>query len=147
MYQINMYLETSIRGVRATTGWYGYILEYIMRNGEPYLHEEYGREIDITPHQLALISFLEALEQVNKDSEITVFSDSAYLRSGYTRYLQDWKTNGWKTAKGDEVKNKVLWQQISKKTVRHVIRFEPAWPHKYKTQMVSKLMERKSKDV
>lgn len=147
MYQINVYLETSIRGVRATTGWYGYILEYIMRNGEPYLHEEYGREVDITPNQLALISFLEALEQVNKDSEITIYSDSAYLRSGYTRYLQDWKTNGWKTAKGTEVKNKVLWQQIARKTVRHVIRFEPMWKHKYKDQMVSELMKRRNKDV
>lgn len=93
------------------------------------------------------MAFLEALDRVNKDSEITVYSDSAYLRSGYTRYLQDWKTNGWKTAKGDEVKNKVLWQQISKKTVRHVIRFEPMWKHKYKDQMVSKLIERRNKDV
>ena len=147
MYQINMYLETSIRGVRATTGWYGYILEYIDKLGNPHIIEDYDREIDITPNQLGLMAFLEALDRVNKDSEITVYSDSAYLRSGYTRYLQDWKTNGWKTAKGDEVKNKVLWQQIARKTVRHVIRFEPAWPHKYKAQMVSKLMERKSKDV
>ena len=130
MYQINMYLETSIRGVRATTGWYGYILEYIDKFGNPHIIEDYDREIDITPHQLGLMAFLEALDRVNKDSEITVYSDSAYLRSGYTRYLQDWKTNGWKTAKGTEVKNKVLWQQIARKTVRHVIRFEPAWPHK-----------------
>ena len=127
MYQINMYLETSIRGVRATTGWYGYILEYIDKMGNPHIIEDYGREIDITPNQLGMISFLEALDRVNKDIEITVYSDSAYLRSCYTRYLQDWKTNGW--------------------TVRHVIRFEPAWPHKYKAQMVAHIMERKSKDV
>ena len=91
MYQINMYLETSIRGVRATTGWYGYILEYIDKLGNPHIIEDYDREIDITPNQLGLMVFLEALDRVNKDSEITVYSDSAYLRSGYTRYLQDWK--------------------------------------------------------
>lgn len=147
MYQINMYLENSVMGVRAATGWYGYILEYIDYHGEPHLIEDYGREIDITPNQLALIGLLEALERINKDSEITVYSDSAYLRSGYTRYLQGWKENGWKTAKGEDVKNKVLWQQVAKKTVRHVMRFEPAWKHKYKDRMVSKLMERKSKDV
>ena len=76
MYQINMYLETSIRGVRATTGWYGYILEYIDKLGNPHIIEDYDREIDITPNQLGLMAFLEALDRVNKDSEITVYSDS-----------------------------------------------------------------------
>ena len=144
MYQINMYLETSIRGVRATTGWYGYILEYIDKLGNPHIIEDYDREIDITPNQLGMMAFLEALDRVNKDSEITVYSDSAYLRSGYTRYLQSWKENGWKTAKGEEVKNKVLWQQVSKKTVRHVIRFEPQYHHQYKNQMVMEIEKRKA---
>lgn len=143
MYRINMYLETSIRGVRRATGWYGYVLEYIDSRGEPHTIEDYGREEDVTPNQLALMGFLTALARVNKDSEITVYTDSLYLRGSYTRDLQSWKENGWKTSKGDEVKNKLLWQQVSKKTVRHVIRFDPAHQHSYKNYLVSELMKKR----
>ena len=148
MYQINMYLASSIRGVRRTTGCYGYILEYIDSRGEAHIVEEYAQEADVTPNQLVLMSFLAALNRVAKDSEITVYTDSLYLRGSYTRDLQTWKEHDWKTSKGEEVKNRIFWQQVSKKTVRHVVRFDPAHHHKYKNHMTAELMRKKEeKDV
>lgn len=55
MYQINMYLASSIRGVRRATGCYGYILEYIDSRGEAHIVEEYAKEADVTPNQLVLM--------------------------------------------------------------------------------------------
>ena len=56
---------------------------------------------------------IEGLEAVKKNSKVVVFSDSAYVVNAF---LQDWITNwqmrGWRTAGGDEVSNKELWQRL-----------------------------------
>ncbi len=35
-----------------------------------------------------------------------------YLRDGITRYIHNWKRNGWKTADKKPVKNVDLWQRL-----------------------------------
>lgn len=145
MYQINMYLETSIKGIKKTIGWYGYLLEWMDRNQEPHTISDFRYENGVTPNMLSLIAFCAALNRITKDSEITVFTDHLYLREGYARYLPVWKENGWKTAHGDSIKNMSLWQQIAEKTRNHQITFNPEYHHSYKNWMVSELARRKNK--
>lgn len=145
MYQINMYLETSIKGIKKTIGWYGYVVEWFNSRAEARTREDFKCEVGVTPNMLSLIAFLAALDRIVPDSEITVYTDNLYLREGYTQYLQVWKTNGWKTAHGDAIKNMALWQEIAEKTARHAIRFEKECHHSYKNWMVSQIQERKMK--
>ena len=145
MYQINMYIETSIRGVKKTIGWYGYLLEWLDRAGTPHTVFHFQYEIGVTPNMLFLSAFCAALDRLTKDSEITVFTDSLYLREGYTRYLPVWKENGWKTAHGDAIKNIKFWQQIAEKTKRHTIIYNPDSRHGYKNWMLREIQERKEK--
>ena len=144
MYQINMYLETRIQGIRKTVGWYGYILEWIDHNGEPHTVDGYKYEVGVTPNMLILLAVIAALERINRDSEITIYTDSLYFRESYERFLQSWKKNGWRTTKGEQIKNLNLWKQVSARTVRHVIRFEPQYHHRYKNQMVMEIEKRKA---
>ncbi len=44
--------------------------------------------------------------------EITVVSDSEYLVKGMTRWLRGWLRTGWKTSKGEPVKNRALWEEL-----------------------------------
>ena len=145
MYQINMYLETSIKGIKKTIGWYGYVVEWINEKGEARTREDFQCEVGVTPNMLALITFLAALDRIVPDSEITVYTDNLYLREGYTRHLETWKGNGWKTAHGEPVKNLNLWQQVAEKTSRHAVRFETEYHHSYKNWMVAQIQERKMK--
>ncbi|MDE7325505.1 MAG: hypothetical protein K2N63_04355 [Lachnospiraceae bacterium] len=147
MYKINLYLETSIRGIRKSVGWYGYLLEWIDSKGQFRTLHGFKCEMAVTPNMLVLMAFCAALNRMNKDSEITVFTDSLYLRECYTQYLQAWKENGWKTAKGEPVKNLILWQQADKLTSRHAVRFSMEYHHSYKNWMVSEIVKRRDGNV
>lgn len=142
MYQINMYLETSIRGIKKSLGWYGYLLEYIDGKGELHTLHDFRHEIGVTPNMLTLIAFCAALNRIGKDSEITVFSECSYLRENYSKWLQVWKENNWRTSRGEAVKNLKLWQQVDELTARHVVRFAREYHHGYKNWMVNELVKR-----
>ena len=45
-------------------------------------------------------------------TEITVVSDSEYLVKGMSGWVKGWLRNGWKTASGTPVKNRVLWEEL-----------------------------------
>ena len=144
MYRINLYIETSIRGVKSTVGWYGYLLEWIDSRGNPHTISDFGYELGVTPNQLVLKTFCRALDRLGKDAELTVFTDSLYLRNCYTQHLQNWKENNWKTAKGEKVKNLSLWQQVNEKTRRHVVAFNADHQHPHKNWMIAEIQRRKT---
>jgi ribonuclease HI len=56
--------------------------------------------------------------------EVTVNSDSEYLVKGMTRWLAGWQAKGWKTADGEPVKNRDLWEQLSALSQRGQIRWQ-----------------------
>jgi len=39
-------------------------------------------------------------------------ADSNYVKNGITKWIINWKKNGWMTSTGTPVKNKELWIQI-----------------------------------
>lgn len=41
-----------------------------------------------------------------------VVTDSSYVKQGITAWIGKWMRNGWKTASGEPVKNKELWEQL-----------------------------------
>lgn len=49
--------------------------------------------------------------QINQQADIRVHTDSGYIRSNW--YLvKMWRSNGWKGAKGQQIRNVSLWQII-----------------------------------
>jgi ribonuclease HI len=65
----------------------------------------------------AVISSLEDLDNVLKAAggnpkNITVFTDSEYVKSGITKWMLNWKANGWRTAAKKPVKNQDLWTRL-----------------------------------
>ena len=44
-----------------------------------------------------------------KYMSVCVFTDSNYVRTGLLEWSKNWERNGWKTSKGEPVKNKELW--------------------------------------
>ncbi len=49
----------------------------------------------------------------NNINNIEVYTDSNYVKSGITDWINKWYLNGWKTATGQPVKNKNLWIKLS----------------------------------
>ncbi len=66
---------------------------------------------ELTAIDLALNILVET-EDIENDT-FTIYSDSDYSLKCVTVWIHNWMKNGWKTAKGQPVKNKELLQRIN----------------------------------
>ncbi|KEO52212.1 ribonuclease HI [Thioclava indica] len=80
-----------------------------------------GGEPDTTNNRMELLAAINALEALTRDSEITITTDSAYVKNGVTGWIHGWKRNGWKTANKKPVKNVDLWQRLDAAQARHQV--------------------------
>lgn len=76
-----------------------------------------GRYLDTaapTNNKAELKAIERALEITSNDrsSKLNIYSDSGYAIKSVTDYSKNWKNNGWKTANGQDVKNKEQIQRI-----------------------------------
>lgn len=74
-----------------------------------------------TNNQMELTAAIEALEALTRPCEVTLYTDSEYLKKGITNWMKAWKRNGWQTASKNPVKNQDLWQRLDAATQRHKI--------------------------
>jgi ribonuclease HI len=78
-----------------------------------------GNEIETTNNRMELKAVIEAfrniLEKAKVTNEFEIFSDSAYVVNAINNHwIEVWQKNNWKTTKGDDVKNRDLWEEFSK---------------------------------
>ena len=71
-----------------------------------------GSEENTTNNRMELSAAIMALEEVNTNSEITIYTDSTYVKNGITEWVLKWKENGWKNSNREPVKNKDLWEKL-----------------------------------
>ena len=71
-----------------------------------------GGERDTTNNRMELTAVIEALASLKRTCDVTVHTDSEYVRKGITEWIHGWKTRGWKTADKKPVKNADLWQRL-----------------------------------
>jgi len=72
-----------------------------------------------TNNAMELTAALKCLEHT-QGQELTLYTDSCYVKNGITKWILNWKKNGWKTAAGQPVKNRELWIQIDDLSGPHV---------------------------
>ena len=80
-----------------------------------------GGEAATTNNRMELLAAISALETLARPSEITIVTDSAYVKNGVTGWIFGWKRNGWKTADRKPVKNVDLWQRLDAAQARHQV--------------------------
>lgn len=80
-----------------------------------------GGEADTTNNRMELMAAICALEALSRATEITVTTDSAYVKNGVSAWIHGWKRNGWRTADKKPVKNVDLWQRLDAAAARHQV--------------------------
>jgi ribonuclease HI len=73
-----------------------------------------GKEQSTTNNRMELMAPIMGLRKIKNNSEITIFTDSTYLKNGITLWIKNWEKNGWKSANKNPIKNKDLWVKLSK---------------------------------
>ena len=83
----------------------------------------FGNEKNTTNNQMELLAPIKAIQKFKKKSEISIFTDSTYVRDGITIWIKQWEQNGWKTASKKPVKNKELWKKLKNLSSKHSIKW------------------------
>jgi len=104
--RVDIYTDGAYSGNPGPGGWCA-----ILRAGE-HEKELLGSANPTTNNRMELMGAIAAIEALKRPSEVHLHTDSMYLRDGITKYIHNWKRNGWKTADKKPVKNIDLWQRL-----------------------------------
>ncbi|MFQ8431115.1 ribonuclease HI [Amaricoccus sp. W119] len=123
MAELLAYTDGACSGNPGPGGW-GVLL--IARDGDRVVktRELNGGEPMTTNNRMELMAAIAALEALSRPSELTLVTDSNYLRDGVTKWIHGWRKNGWRTADRKPVKNEDLWRRLEAATDSHRIRWE-----------------------
>ncbi len=114
------YTDGACSGNPGPGGW-GVLM--VARDGGQVIKERElcGGESMTTNNRMELQAAISALEALTKQTELTIITDSAYVKNGVTEWIHSWKRNGWRTAGRDPVKNVDLWQRLDAAQARHKV--------------------------
>jgi len=77
-----------------------------------------------TNNKMEMNAAIRALETLEQPTVVTVTTDSRYVVDGITKWIFNWKKNGWKSADKKPVKNQDLWLRLDELNRRHKITWE-----------------------
>ena len=80
-----------------------------------------GKEAATTNNRMELLAPIMAIKRIKEKSEITVYTDSTYLKNGITDWIKKWEKNGWKSSSNQPIKNKDLWLELNKLCLEHKV--------------------------
>ena len=117
MKHVEIFTDGACRGNPGPGGW-GALLRY-----GKVERELYGGEPDTTNNRMELQAAIEALKALSRRCQVTLTTDSVYVKNGITTWLEGWKKKGWKTAGRKPVKNVDLWQELDEQNQRHEVQW------------------------
>ena len=80
-----------------------------------------GKEPITTNNRMELLAPIMAIKRIKEKSEITVYTDSTYLKNGITDWIKKWEKNGWKSSSNQPIKNKDLWLELNNLCLKHKV--------------------------
>ena len=110
-----IFTDGSARGNPGLGGWGVIVLS------DDSVTELGGGEDHTTNNRMELTAVISALETLPNEREMTIYTDSAYVVSGITRWVIGWKKNKWKTSQKEDVLNRDLWEKLVKVTSHKII--------------------------
>ena len=116
MRQIKIYTDGSCNPNPGIGGW-GYVM---LEDGKDPV-EVFGGDRETTNNKMELMAAVMALKALESRTQVTIYTDSQYVRKGITNWIKGWKRNGWKTSTRQPVKNQDLWQMLDESCGNHLI--------------------------
>jgi ribonuclease HI len=110
---VEIYTDGACKGNPGPGGWGAWL-----RAGA-HERELWGGEARTTNNRMELTAVIEALSALKRRSQVTLHTDSAYVKNGITTWIRAWKARGWTTADRKPVKNQDLWQRLDALCAQH----------------------------
>lgn len=124
MEEITIYTDGACSGNPGPGGWGAILMMGGVRK------EISGGSENTTNNIMELSAVIEALKLLKRPCKVNVFSDSAYVVNAFNqKWIYGWIKKNWRTAGGDPVKNKELWQELYSLTKVHDVTFNKVKGH------------------
>lgn len=108
MDRIIIFTDGAAKGNPGPGGW-GTIV-----NDGSVVAELGGAAPRTTNNRMEMEAAIRGLERVQSaNAPIAIYTDSTYLIQGITQWIHGWRRKGWKTAAGDDVLNRDLWERLA----------------------------------
>ena len=111
-----IYTDGACSGNPGPGGWGAVIFD--QNNNQKNI---FGGKKVTTNNRMELLAAIMALKKVERNSKITIYTDSTYVKNGITVWVIRWKENGWKNASKKPVKNKDLWVKLDNLCEEHTV--------------------------
>jgi len=116
--RIELFTDGACRGNPGPGGW-GALLragaqEKELSGGEPLT----------TNNRMELLAAIRGLQALKRPALVTLYTDSMYVKDGITKWVHNWRRNGWRTADRKPVKNSELWQELCAAVEPHQVEWK-----------------------
>ncbi len=109
--KLEIYTDGACSGNPGKGGWAFVIVE---KNN--VICEKSGFDEASTNNRMEMQAVIEALKEIHRrgfnDLDLTIYTDSSYVKNGITEWIKKWKANGWRSSSNSPVKNQDLWLSL-----------------------------------
>ena len=113
MKKIQLITDGACIGNPGPGGW-----ACILRYGA-HTKEMFGSERHTTNNRMELTAAVRGLSALRETCEVEIVTDSQYVKNGITKWVANWKRNGWRTSDKKPVLNQDLWEELDRENLRH----------------------------
>ena len=117
--ELKIYTDGACSGNPGRGGWAAVILD---KDSKQFTIS--GGASNTTNNRMELMAPIMALKKIKTRSEITVYTDSKYVKDGITEWIKKWKLNNWKNSNKKPVKNKDLWLKLDNSCQKHNVNWK-----------------------
>lgn len=107
---LSLYTDGACSGNPGPGGW-GVMVNFT----DGSIYEMGGCEPQTTNNRMELqaaIAALQLLSKFRQTEQVSIYTDSEYVKKGITQWISGWKANGWRTSQGKPVLNRDLWESL-----------------------------------
>jgi ribonuclease HI len=113
--QVQLITDGACKGNPGKGGW-----ACILRFGD-HKRELFGCSPKTTNNRMELAAVIEGLKRLKEQCSVEIITDSEYVKNGMTKWIANWKRNGWKKADKQPVNNKDLWVVLDELVNSHKV--------------------------
>jgi ribonuclease HI len=118
MSEVEVFTDGACLGNPGPGGWGA-----LLRQGSKE-RELSGAEAHTTNNRMELMAAIAALEALRRRCEVVLTTDSQYVMRGVEEWMPRWIAKGWRTASGEPVKNRDLWERLAAAVAGHSVRWK-----------------------
>lgn len=145
MPKVNIYIETDNGSRKKMYRGYGAVVEFKKRNGEKETREVYGTCYG-TWNLAYILAVTDALGILTKPCEAVLHAADRFVcESLCNGRVQEWKSDGWYTKKGEPVVNAEEWKELFRAAKPHSISFVCTKQSPYSSDLLAEISRTKQK--